>query len=398
MQNHPEMFSIPSLTRVIRYNNPFAMKLSFLAILLFVPIVVFAQQSPPALSLAANSYVLFDFGSAQIIASRKANERIEPASLTKLMTAYLTFAAIKSKKIVLEQSLPVSEYAWRAEGSRMFLDPQKRISVNDLLKGMIVQSGNDASIALAEGIAGSEPAFAELMNVEAERLGMKNTHFINATGLPHAKHYSTAYDLSLLASAIIQDFPEFYPYYSIREFKYNNISQPNRNRLLWTDQYVDGMKTGFTENAGYCLIASATRGSRRLIAVVLGALSDTGRMTESQKLLNYGFQHFDSVRLYGKGESIARLPVWKGSSDILSAGFAYDFYVTIPKGKTADLKVSLQSEQPLLAPISQGQKIAVMKLSLDNKTIGEYPVVALEAVQIANIFGRAWDSMRLLFK
>ncbi len=374
------------------------MKLLLLVILLLFAGNGFADQSPPALSLAANSYVLYDFASNQVIVSRKSSERIEPASLTKLMTAYITFAAVKSKKLALGQTLPISEAAWRAEGSRMFLDPRKRAIVDDLIKGMIVQSGNDASITLAEGIAGSESAFAELMNLEAARLGMKNTHFVNATGLPNASHYSTAYDLSLIASAIIRDFPENYPYYSIKEFKYNNITQPNRNRLLWTDQYVDGMKTGFTENAGYCLIASAKRGTRRLVSVVLGASSDSGRITESQKLLNYGFQFFDSIRLYGKSESIANLPVWKGHVDTVRAGFAHDFYITIPKGMAAELKANLQSDQPLLAPISEGQQIAIMKLSLGKKALGEYPVVALAAVPIANIFGRTWDSIRLLFK
>jgi D-alanyl-D-alanine carboxypeptidase (penicillin-binding protein 5/6) len=261
-----------------------------------------------------------------------------------------------------------------------------------------VQSGNDACIALAELIAGSEEAFAQLMNQEALRLGMKNTSFMNSTGLPNTQHYSTAFDLALLASAIIRDFPEYHPLYSMKEFRYNNITQANRNRLLWSDPTVDGMKTGYTENAGYCLITSAKRGERRLLTVVLGTASEAARAAESQKLLNYGFQFYDSVKLYDANQTVASLPVWKGSANSVKAGFVNDMYVSIPKGQADKLKAQLASQQPLVAPIAAGQKLGVMKLTLDGKPYAEIPLVALDSVALAGIFGRGWDSLRLLFK
>jgi serine-type D-Ala-D-Ala carboxypeptidase (penicillin-binding protein 5/6) len=263
---------------------------------------------------------------------------------------------------------------------------------------MIVQSGNDASIALAEAIAGSEEAFAQMMNREAQRLGMTNTRFTNATGLPDPKHYSTAKDLALLAAALIRDFPGYYPLYSLREYRYNNITQQNRNRLLWLDPNVDGMKTGYTENAGFCLIASAKRGSRRLLSVVLGAGSDGLRAQESQKLLNYGFQFYDSIKLYGEGQAVSTLEVLKGSENRVKAGFQSDFYISVPRGLADKVKADLITQQPLVAPISSGQRVGTIKVTLDAKLLGEYPVVALENVAIAGFFGRMWDSMRLWFK
>ena len=280
----------------------------------------------------------------------------------------------------------------------MFIEPNKPATVDELLRGMIVQSGNDACITLAEGIAGSEETFATMMNQQAQRLGMANTHFVNSTGLPHPQHYTTAQDLSVLATAIIRDFPEFYPLYSIKEYSYNNITQPNRNRLLWQDPFVDGMKTGHTESAGYCLISSAKRGGMRLISVVLGTESDSARTVESQKLLNYGFQFFDSARLYQKGQSIANLRVWKGSQDMLKAGFNQDMYVALPKGQQQRLKAEMTTTQPLLAPLSAGQKVGSVKFSLDGKLVAEQPLESLDNVRIANIFGRTWDAMRLWFK
>jgi serine-type D-Ala-D-Ala carboxypeptidase (penicillin-binding protein 5/6) len=352
--------------------------------------------SPPA--IAARSFLLLDYHSQQALAAKSPSERIEPASLTKLMTAYLTFAALKQKQIALTQAVPVSERAWKAEGSRMFIDPRKPVTVEELMRGMIVQSGNDACIALAELIAGSEEAFAQMMNAQAQRLGMKNTNFMNSTGLPNPQHYSTAQDLALLASAIIRDFPEYHPLYAMKEYRYNNITQANRNRLLWTDPTVDGMKTGYTENGGYCLITSAKRGERRLISVVLGTASESARATESQKLLNYGFQYYDSVKLYEKSQPVANLPVWKGALNTVKAGFLSDLYVSLPKGQADKMKANLESRQPLLAPVSAGQKIGVMKLMLDGKPYAELPVVALEDIGLAGIFGRGWDSLRLLFK
>jgi D-alanyl-D-alanine carboxypeptidase (penicillin-binding protein 5/6) len=263
---------------------------------------------------------------------------------------------------------------------------------------MITQSGNDACIALAEAIAGSEDAFAQMMNREAQKLGMKDSNFTNASGLPDPQHYSTAYDLGLLATALIRDFPEYYPWYAMREYRYNNITQPNRNRLLWIDPNVDGMKTGYTEQAGFCLIASAKRGPRRLLSVVLGANSDSGRAQESLKLLNYGFQYYDAVKLYEKGQAVSTLEVLKGSENRLKAGFLSDFYVSVPRGLADQLKADLVSTQPLVAPIGVGQRVGTIKLTLQNRPLGEYPVVALENIAIAGFFGRAWDSMRLWFK
>jgi len=280
----------------------------------------------------------------------------------------------------------------------MFIEPRKTVAVEELMRGMIVQSGNDACLALAELIGGSEEAFAKMMNEQAQRLGMKNTNFMNSTGLPNPQHYSTAQDLALLASAIIRDFPEYHPLYAMKEYRYNNVTQANRNRLLWTDPTVDGMKTGYTENAGYCLIASARRGERRLLSVVLGTASEAARAAESQKLLNYGFQNYDSVKLYEKSQAVTSLPVWKGVINSVKAGFLNDLYVSLPKGQADKVKATLESRQPLLAPVAAGQPIGVMKLTLDGKPYAELPVVALENVALAGVFGRGWDSIRLLFK
>ena len=361
-----------------------------------------AQQAafpvPPALPVAASSYLLLDFNSGQLLVAHNAQARVEPASLTKLMTAYLTFTALKQKRIRPDQVVPVSEFAWRVVGSRMFIEPRKPVTVDELIRGMIVHSGNDACIALAEAIAGSEEAFAEMMNREARRLGLKNTHFVNATGLPHPQHYSTAQDLAVLAAAVMRDFPEYYPLYSQKEYRYNNITQSNRNRLLWTDPTVDGIKTGYTENAGYCLITSARRGERRLVSVVLGAASEAARAAESQKLLNYGFQAYDGLRLYSGNQPVATLQVYKGGANSVKAGFLADLHLALPKGSGEKLKATVVSMQPLLAPISVGQRIATMKLTLDGVPFREIPVVALENVPVAGILGRGWDTLRLLFR
>lgn len=376
--------------------------LAFAACLLTGSIAFAAAQPPllpppPAPQVDAKGYILMDYNSGQELASHNANERVEPASLTKLMTAYIAFTAVKQGRLSLTQTLPVSEKAWRAEGSRMFIAPNTQVTVDDLLHGMIIQSGNDAAITLAEGIAGSEDAFAGLMNQEAQRLGMKNSHFMNATGLPHAQHYSTPHDLSLLTRAIIRDFPEFFKLYSIKEFRYNNITQPNRNQLLWRDPSVDGMKTGHTEAAGFCLVATAKRQNMRLISVVVGTNTDNLRSSESQKLLNYGFQFYETFRPYQKGQVLANLPMWKGNSRTLKAGLADDAYVTVPRGQYSYMKASMVSQQPLLAPVSAGKPVGTLRLSLGDKVLNERPLVALESVGVANMFVRGWDSLRLLF-
>ena len=373
-------------------------RLLFLLLLApFVSGTALAQQIPPPI-IAARAWALVDFASGQTLAAQNAEVRFEPASLTKLMTAYLVFQALQQKTLAPAQVVPVSERAWKAAGSRMFIEPKIQVTVDELLRGMIVQSGNDACIALAEIISGSEDAFAQMMNREAQRLGLKNTHFINSTGLPDPQHYSTATDLANLASALIRDFPEYYALYSLREYKYNNISQPNRNRLLWLDPNVDGVKTGHTENAGYCLIASAKRGTRRMLSVVLGAASDSVRAIESQKLLNHGFQYYDTVRLYEKGQQLSMLDVWKGSEGKVKAGFDRDLFLSVPKGDSEKLKANLVSHQPLLAPISRGQQVATLRLAVEGRQVAEIPVLALEAVTLAGPIGRTWDTLRLWFK
>ena len=356
-------------------------------------------QIPPPPNLAVKAYVLKDFNSNRLIASYNSSKRVEPASLTKIMTAYLAFKALKNGHLQLDQTLPVSTTAWKVEGSKMFIEPNKPVNVDELLHGLIIQSGNDASITLAEGIASTEPMFADMMNAEAIRLGMKNTHYMNATGLPDVQHYTTAEDLAMLASALIRDFPDQYKrLYSLKEYTYNNIKQPNRNRLLWLDAYVDGMKTGHTESAGYCLISSAKRNNTRHIAVVLGAPSEAARATESQKLLNYGFQFYESHLVYQQGQVVNKLKVWKGIENQLTSTVASDLYVTLPKGEYKNVKAQVSSVQPLIAPIKAGQVIGEVKFSLYGKVIDTRPLVAAKAVPVAGILGRAWDSIKLMMQ
>lgn len=357
-----------------------------------------AQTSAPALpSFAANAYVLKDVSSQMILAEKNSDKQIEPASLTKLMTAYLVFQALHDKTLTLEETLKISEYAHQAEGSRMFIELNTPVSIDELLFGMIVQSGNDASIALAERVSGTEAQFAKKMNAQAKRLGMTNTNFMNATGLPDPKHYTTANDLLMLAEAIILDFPtEYARYYSTKDYTYNNIKQNNRNRLLWLDPNVDGMKTGHTQSAGYCLIATAKRDGVRRISVLLGAPSDAARATESQKLLNYGFMHYETVLLYKKGQTIKTFKVWKGVTDTVDAVAKDDVYVTVLKGQANNLKGIVASIQPLLAPIKAQQDIGNIKLTLDGEVVLQLPLVAKSSVSSAGMFGQMWDSIKLL--
>ncbi|MEE9580649.1 MAG: D-alanyl-D-alanine carboxypeptidase family protein [Nitrosomonadaceae bacterium] len=379
------------------------MKRSLLFVLLLASSFVIARQSTnqappqPVLSMAAKAYILTDFQSGQTLVGQNIHKRVEPASLTKIMTAHVTFSALKQKRITLTQTVPVSENAWHVHGSRMFIEPGKSVTVGELVRGLIVQSGNDASIALAEAIAGSEESFAQMMNKEAERLGMKNTHFANSTGLPHPEHYTTAHDLALLVTDMIRNFPEHYQLYSIREYTYNKISQTNRNRLLWLDPNVDGLKTGYTQAAGYCLVTSARRNERRLISIVLGTTSDNARTIESQRLLNYGFQFYDTVRLYRKRQEVTTIQLWKGKREMLKTGFNRDLYFSLPKGQTDKLKATMEYKQPLIAPISAGQKVGVVKFAFNGEPIAERSLVALETIDHANIFSRTWDSLLLLF-
>jgi D-alanyl-D-alanine carboxypeptidase (penicillin-binding protein 5/6) len=370
----------------------------FPALLVFASLAVEAAAPQPP-SIIGKSWVLGDLSSGQVLAAQRADERFEPASLTKLMTAYVVFTALRERKLALEQQVKVSERAWKAPGSRMFIEPRRLVTVDDLIRGMVVQSGNDACIALAEAVAGSEEVFAQMMNRQAERLGMKNTRFVNASGLPHAQHYSTAQDLYTLAAALIRDFPEQYAqYYSQKEFRYNNIPQMNRNRLLWIDPSVDGVKTGQTEAAGYCLIASSRRGGRRLLSVLLGATSEATRAQESLKLLNWGYQFFDSVKLYTGAVAVRSLEVWKGTARSVDVGVATDLFVTVPKGDADRLKVELVSQQPLVAPLGKGQRVGVLRVTHDGKPFGEYPLVTLEPVAMAGLMRRTWDTLRLWLK
>ncbi len=361
-----------------------------------------SAQTVPAPTVAAKSWLLLDATSGQVIAAQDPDARIEPASLTKVMTAYVTFAALRDKRLTLDTMVNVSVRAWKvdASSSKMFIDPKVPVSVNDLLHGLMIQSGNDAAVALAEAVAGDEGTFVTLMNRESERLGMKNTRWANPHGLPDANNYSTARDLSVMASSVIRDFPEFYKIDSIKQFTYNKITQQNRNRLLWLDPTVDGMKTGHTDSSGYSMIASARRpngnaGQRRLISVVLGTSSDSVRTQESQKLLNWGFQNFDTVKLYSKGQAVSTVPVWKGSESNVKLGFTRDVLVTVPKGVAGKMKPVLERKDPLVAPLARNSQVGTLKMMVDGKPLIALPVVALDEVQEASIFGRAWDSLRL---
>ena len=361
-----------------------------------------AQAIPQPPEVAARAWLLLDYASGRPLAAAAADEHVEPASLTKMMTAYLTFAALREGRLKLDQTVTVQDRYRSIAGSRMFIEPKLPVTVAELLRGVIVQSGNDACLALAETIAGSEEAFVARMNLEARRMGLANTQFVNVTGLPDPRHYSSARDLALLAQNLIRDYPEYYPLYATKEFTYNQITQQNRNRLLWLDPAVDGVKTGHTEGAGFCLVASAKRGSRRLIAVVLGTATDAARGQEAMKLLNFGFQYFDSVKLYDKGQVVTRLKVYKGTSSTIGAGFTEDLALSLPKGTADKLKVQVVSQQPLLAPVTRGQRIATLRLFIaqgnEMKPWGEFPLVALDGVPVAGIFGRAWDSLMLFFK
>ncbi|MDD4978590.1 MAG: D-alanyl-D-alanine carboxypeptidase family protein [Gallionella sp.] len=374
------------------------MKLISLILCLLLSSLSLAAPLVAAPELTSKAYVLYDYSSNQILLDQNGSARMEPASLTKLMTAYLTFDALKHGTLELEQQLNVPESAVRNLNgeSRMLLKAGQMVSVDALLHGLIIVSGNDAAITLAQNIAGSERGFVDMMNTEAQRLGMVNTHFANPVGLPDPQHYSTAYDLALLAAAVVRDYPDYYSLFSLREFSFNNVTQSNRNRLLWLDPYADGMKTGHTDSAGYCLVGSAKREDHRMISVLLGASSDSLRTNESQQLLNFGFQNFDAVRLYEKDKAVTKLRIWKGTQSTVSIGFKHDLFLSIPKGQYAKLKATLETRQPIIAPIDTSVPIGMMKMTLNGKPYAEFPVYALENVAAANVFSRGWDSIMLL--
>ncbi len=373
---------------------------AFLPVLLLVTATVSAVERPvPAPPIiGAKSYLVIDSQTGHELASLNPDERLAPASLTKLMTAYAIFSALREQQIRLDDEVTVSEKAWRTPGSRMFIEVGTRVSVEDLLLGVIVQSGNDASVALAEHVAGTEAVFAEVMNRYAAALGMTSSNFQNSTGLPAENHYSTARDLAILARAIIREFPDFYRWYSVREYTYNEISQNNRNSLLWRDDSVDGMKTGHTDNAGYCLVSSAERDGMRVIAVVLGTASAKSRIDGSQALLNYGFRFYETRLLYRAGEEIATARIWKSANETTSLGVPDDLYVTVPRGSYDDLKSVLNIPSVLLAPVAEGQPLAELEVSLNDKPLVTEPLRALHSNPVGTLWQRTADSVSLWFE
>ena len=371
-------------------------------------------QAPQPPEVAAKSFLVVDLTSNQTLAERDADAPADPASLTKLMSLYVVFAAIHDKKLTLEQKLPVSKRAWderKAGGSLMFIDTTMTPTVEELLKGEIVQSGNDAAVVLAEAVGGTLDQFVAMMNRQAAAFGLKNTVFKNVTGLTEAGHKSTARDLAVIATHVIRDYPEFFAYYAIREYKYNNINQPNRNLLLRRDPSVDGLKTGYTDAAGYCLIATAQRefpnlgasgkgpGNRRILTVVLNTTSMEARASESQKLLNWGFQAFDTIRLFDDAKAIVTVPVWKGKAPEARLGAAGGLFVSVPKGEGGKLQTKIERTDPLVAPLAKGQRVGTIKVATaSGAPVLDVPLVVQEPVEPAGIFGRAWDALRLWIK
>lgn len=381
----------------------FAQRAFLFLTLLASPLVWASPQVVPAPpQLAATAYVLMDAATGQVLVGEKGDERLPPASLTKLMTAYIATLEIQTGKIGEKDMVTISEHAWRtggagSGGSTMFLPVNSQASVGDLLHGVIIQSGNDASIALAEYIAGSEDAFADMMNATAERLGMKNTHFMNATGLPDPQHYSSAHDMAILARAIINEDADHYAIYSQKDFLWNNIKQPNRNLLLWRDKTVDGLKTGHTQEAGYCLVASAVRDGARMITAVFGTNSEQARAAETQKLLTYGFRFFESRTFYQKGTELAQATVWKGQKSVVKAGLAQDLALTMPKGQLEKLQAGMTLNPQLTAPIAQGDVIGKVEVKLGDEVVHSADLVALEPVEEGGFLRRLWDSIKLFF-
>lgn len=380
---------------------------SFAMVAALAPAALWAQvQAPQPPEIAARNYLLLDVTSGQVLAAKDIDAPVEQASLTKLMTGYLVFDALRSKKITLEQKLPVSVLAWKMPGSRMFIDPKMQVPVDDLLKGMIVQSGNDASMALAEGVGGSAENFVKLMNDQAKALGMKNTAYKNPEGLTEPGHTTTARDLSILATRLMKDFPEYMHYYSTKHYAYPGTppsNGTNRNSLLFRDPTVDGLKTGHTAAAGYCLVATSKRdfpnvGQRRLLSIVLGTASENARANESQKLLNWGYTAYDAVKLFDGGQPAAIPALWKGTQNTIKIGRPDPILVTVPSGSAGKISTQIVRQDPLVAPLTKGQSIGTLKVSLGDQQIAEVPLVALETVEQAGIFGRAWDAIRLWIK
>jgi len=368
-------------------------------LMLFVSASSFAAApilpSPPTLD--ARAYLLLDYHSGEILAEKGIDDPVEPASLTKLMTAYVVASELASAHVSLDDRVTVSEKAWRMGGSRMFIEVDTQVAVDDLLKGVIVQSGNDASVALAEHVSGTEEAFAAIMNQHAIQLGMSGSSFVNSTGLPDPDHYTTTRDMAILSAALKRDFPDIYDLHAMREFTFNGIRQFNRNKLLWRDESVDGVKTGYTDSAGYCLVASAQRGDMRLVSVVMGSTSENTRVKASQALLNYGFRFFETHMLYEAFEPLTRERIWKGKSETLDLGLDKALYVTIPRGQYERLDATVQLNTPIIAPVEMAQPLGMVKVTLAENDLAERSLIALQSVPKGNLFHRMADAVRLLF-
>lgn len=387
-----------------RLTTPLFVLLAFL-----LPLNVHAEQQPlptapvaphvvpSAPQIAGTSHLLIDFNSGKVLAEKKPNDRVEPASLTKIMTGYVVINELTNGNMSMDEMVTISEKAWKMPGSKMFIEVGKQVSVRDLIKGMVIQSGNDASVALAEHIAGSEGVFAQLMNKYAETLGMTNTNFVNSTGLPHPDHYTSAHDLAILTTVLIRNFPEEYSWYSEKKFTFNGITQYNRNKLLWQDPTVDGLKTGHTESAGYCLVSSAKRDEMRLISVILGTSSPERRIQETQKLLNFGFRFFETYPLYTANTRINDVKIWEGTKDILGIGLAEDLSVTVPRGQYKNLKIESSIKKDLVAPIQVGQTLGTLHVSLGNEIIAEVPLIALSEVEEGSFFKKIIDQLKRFF-
>lgn len=357
---------------------------------------LFPIPAPPQLD--AKAYILIDGDTHKVLAEKNADQRVEPASLTKLMTAFLTEKAIHAAALSYDQMIPISKHAWSTEGSRMFVDVGSQVKVQDLLHGVIIQSGNDASVALAEAIAGSEDAFASLMNTEAQELGMENSHFANATGLPHPNHYSSAHDMAILAMSVINDFPEDYDIYKQKWFTYNNIRQPNRNRLIWSDDAVDGLKTGHTDSAGFCLVASAKKNNMRLISVVIGAKTEEARTADSRQLLAYGFSFYETHTVYSKDVALKTPRVWMGKQDKLPVGLTDNLTITVPKGHYRAINAEILLNKTIKAPIKKGEEIGKLVVTMQGDTLEEKPLVALADVARGSLWTRLSDYVNLKFR